>query len=305
MPTSIHGTNGITFNDGSTQTTRPAVGFRNRIINGDMRIDQRSSGASYAITSSLYGSCDRWGSLAGANGVWSQQRVSTGSTDFPFAMRVQRTAGSTSTATVYIGQIIETTNCADLAGKSVTLSFDAIAGANFSSSGSVITCQVYAGTGSDQGWTSLNSGSWSGFAISISASQAITTTKTRYSFTGSIPAGTNEIAVRFDVAGTGTAGANDWFQITGVQLEAGLTATEFERRPIGTELALCQRYFQTSSFFVVNASAYSNYYFKATMRIAPTVTMSYAYPATITADGFYSATAAASGNTIITATAEL
>ena len=240
---------------GTAAITSGLTGFRNRIINGDMRIDQRSSGASYAITSSLYGSCDRWGSLAGANGVWSQQRVSTGSTDFPFAMRVQRTAGSTSTATVYIGQIIETTNCADLAGKSVTLSFDAIAGANFSSSGSVITCQVYAGTGSDQGWTSLNSGSWSGFAISISASQAITTTKTRYSFTGSIPAGTNEIAVRFDVAGTGTAGANDWFQITGVQLEAGSTATDFERRPIGTELALCQRYYLKKAALTVNGLA--------------------------------------------------
>ena len=226
----------------ASSVTNP-VGFRNRLINGDMRIDQRSGGTAYAITSSLYGSCDRWGSLAGANGVWTQQRVATALTDFPFAMRVQRTAGSTSTATVYVGQVIETTNCADLAGKSVTLSFDAIAGANFSSSGSVITCQVYTGTGSDQGWTSLNSGSWSGFATSINASQAITTTKTRYSFTGSIPAGTNEIAVRFDVAGTGTAGASDFFEITGVQLEAGSTATDFERRPISTELALCQRYY--------------------------------------------------------------
>lgn len=226
----------------ASSVTNP-VGFRNRLINGDMRIDQRSGGTAYAITSSLYGSCDRWGSLAGANGVWTQQRVATALTDFPFAMRVQRTAGSTSTATVYVGQVIETTNCADLAGKSVTLSFEAIAGANFSSSGSVITCQVYTGTGSDQGWASLNSGGWSGGVASISASQAITTTKTRYSFTGSIPAGTNEIVVRFDASGTGTAGASDFFEITGVQLEAGSTATDFERRPISTELALCQRYY--------------------------------------------------------------
>jgi hypothetical protein len=230
-------------NSAAPSWSESPVGFRNRIINGDMRIDQRSNGTAYAATTAGYGSCDRWGSLCGASGVWSQQRVATTLTDFPFAMRVQRTAGSTSTAVAYIGQVIETTNCADLAGKSVTLSFEAIAGANFSSSGSVITCAVYTGTGSDQGWTSLNSGSWSGFAASISVSQAITTTKTRYSFTGSIPAGTNEIAVRFDVAGTGTAGASDFFEITGVQLEAGSTATDFERRPISAELELCQRYY--------------------------------------------------------------
>ena len=160
MPTSIHGTNGITFTDGSTQNTRPALGFRNRIINGDMRIDQRSAGASFPITTgAVYGSCDRWASLAGTNGLWSQQRVTTGSTDFPFAMRVQRTAGSTSTVDGYVGQVIETSNCQDLAGQSVTVSFYATAGANFSASGSIISCYVFTGTGSDQGWSILNASS--------------------------------------------------------------------------------------------------------------------------------------------------
>jgi hypothetical protein len=243
MPTSIHGTNGITFNDGSTQNTRPAVGFRNRIINGDMRIDQRSGGNAYAITTSLYGSCDRWASLAGANGVWTQQRVATGSTDFPFATRVQRVAGSTSTAGGYVGQVIETANCQDLAGQTITVSYYATAGANFSSTSSLIYPTIDIGTGSDQGWASLNSATWTGYTAISSSTQAITTTRTRYSITVVVPAGTNEIAIRFAAIGTGTAGANDWFQITGVQLEVGSNATEFERRSIATEVALCRRYY--------------------------------------------------------------
>jgi hypothetical protein len=265
----------------ASAVTNP-VGFRNRLINGDMAIDQRSGGTAYAITSSLYGSCDRWGSVAGANGVWSQQRVTTGSTDFPSAMRVQRTAGSTSTAVAYVGQVIETANCQDLAGQSVTVSFYATAGANLSSSGSVINCQVYGGTGEDQGWLVLNTGSWTGLASLMTLSQAITTTRTRYSVTATLPSGIKEIAIRFDVTGVGTAGANDWFQITGVQLEVGSTATDFERRPIGTELALCKRYYyelpsgNTNAFLLqggmqTTINTLSCIYHPVEMRSTPTI----------------------------------
>jgi hypothetical protein len=170
-------------------------------------------------------------------------------------MRVQRTAGSTSTAVAYVGQVIETANCQDLAGQSVTVSFYATAGSNFSASGSVINCNVYGGTGEDQGWVALNTGSWTGFTSLMTLSQAITTTRTRYSVTATLPSGIKEIAIRFDVAGAGTAGANDWFQITGVQLEAGSTATDFERRPIGTELALCQRYYLKKAALAINGLA--------------------------------------------------
>jgi len=262
---------------GTSAITSGLTGFRNRIINGDMRIDQRSAGASYAITSSLYGSCDRWGSLAGANGVWSQQRVTTGSTDFPFATRVQRTAGSTSTAFGYIGQVIETANCQDLAGQTVTLSFYATAGANFSATSSLINLTLDIGTGSDQGWASLNAGTWTGYTAILNTTQAITTTRTRYSFTTTISSGINEIAIRFAAAGTGTAGANDWFQITGVQLEAGSTATDFERRPIGTELALCQRYYEVIISQLCHntawATSYNQGFWKATKRVSPTITL--------------------------------
>ena len=263
-----------------TSVTNP-VGFRNRIINGDMRIDQRSFGTAYSITTgAVYGSCDRWGSISGANGVWSQQRVTTGSTDFPFATRVQRTAGSTSTALVYVGQVIETTNCQDLAGQAVTLSFYATAGANFSATSSLINVNLDIGTGSDQGWSALNAGTWTGYSAILNTTQAITATRTRYSFTTTISSGINEIAVRFAAAGSGTAGANDYFEITGVQLEAGSNATDLERRPIGTELALCYRYLpfftlgNTTIGIIGQASATNTAYytlpFQTTARTSPT-----------------------------------
>jgi len=284
-----YGTSGQVLTSAGTSSapswaTNP-VGFRNRIINGDMRIDQRSSGASYAVTTvAAYGSCDRWGSFSGANGVWSQQRVTTGSTDFPFATRVQRTAGSTSTAAVYIGQVIETTNCQDLAGQTITLSYYATAGANFSAASSSVQAEVWTGTGSDQGWSALNTAAWTGQTLIINSTQPITTTRTRYSVTAAVPAGVKEIAIRFYAVGTGTAGANDFFQILGVQLEAGSTATEFERRPIGTETMLCQRYYELLSATGTGQGAFANsgygatsgvitqsIMFKATKRTTPTI----------------------------------
>jgi hypothetical protein len=69
----------------------------------------------------------------------------------------------------------------------------------------------------------------------------------------------------------GTNGAT--WQVSGVQLEKGSTATSFDYRPYGTELALCQRYYQTSTVFV--SASTDTYYgiwaFKVSMRAAPTI----------------------------------
>ena len=78
MPLSIHGTNGITFNDGSTQNTRPAVGFRNRIINDDMRIDQRNAGASVSVPNgTITYITGRWNVYEDTSGFISSQRSTT------------------------------------------------------------------------------------------------------------------------------------------------------------------------------------------------------------------------------------
>jgi len=71
-----------------------------------------------------------------------------------------------------------------------------------------------------------------------------------------------------------TSGAT--FYITGVQLEAGTAASPFEYRQYGTELALCQRYYETSTVYLVaNSAAYTPFVFPyTTKRAAPTVTTS-------------------------------
>ena len=239
MSISIHGTNGVTFNDGSLQKTSAQTGFRNRIINGDMRIWQRGTTISNPTTSNFY-TADRWGSnrnsdISGA----TVSRDISGLSGFEYSLKLQRTAGNAATGSVHLYYSNESTNTYDLAGSPVTLSFWAKTGANYS--GGLLTVQLITGTGTDQ-----RVYAYTGATAPVNTTQAITSTWTRYAFTGTLPASATELGIMFFFTPTGTAGADDSVYITGVQLEAGSTATEFERRPIGTELALCQRYYSKS-----------------------------------------------------------
>jgi hypothetical protein len=75
------------------------------------------------------------------------------------------------------------------------------------------------------------------------ASVNLTTTATTYSTTCTVPSNCQEFAVTFYYLSSGTAGAADYFEITNVQLEVGVSATTFDYRPYTTELQLCQRYY--------------------------------------------------------------
>lgn len=219
----------------ATSVTNP-VGFRNRIINGDMRIWQRGTTISNPTTSNFY-TADRWGCnrSGDATGATVSRDIS-GLSGFEYSLKLQRTAGNTSVAGLTLWYSNESTNTYDLAGSPVTLSFWAKAGANYS--GGVLNVIVYSGTGTDE-----RVYAYTGLVSVISTNQAITSTWTQYTLTGTVPANATEIGLQFNWVPTGTAGADDSVYITGVQLEAGSTATEFEKRPIGTELALCQRYY--------------------------------------------------------------
>jgi hypothetical protein len=265
MPITFNATSGITFNDGSTQNTRPAVGFRNRIINGDMRIDQRNAGASQTFTAAaaLAYSVDRfYGYCTGANVTGA--RVS-GTTPNEFAYRF---TGAASVTAIGFGTRLEATNTTDLAGSTATLSVQL--------ANSLLTSVT---------WTAFYATTADAFGTLASPTRTqiatgtftVTSTLTRYTTQISVPsAATTGIEIVFTV-GAQTSGT---WTIDNVQLEAGLTATEFERRPIGTELALCQRYYDanTGEIFGAPANGTTNIQwggarFTVDMRTTPTVVL--------------------------------
>jgi len=248
-----------TATDSISNSVGSPYGFKNRIINGAVGISQRATTGTAVAVGNVPGGTygpDRFYGYSGTLSLWNIYQVSTGALDFPYAFRTQRIAGQTSTSASYFGQTIETSNCADLAGQTITLSFYATAGANYS--GGAATIQLLTGTASDQGTSSLNQALWTGLALPINSTFTPTTTRTRFTFTATIGATAQEIAFRFNWSGSGTAGANDYLDITGIQLERGTVATAFDYRPYGTELALCQRYFYQSEHFGTNSVSLSS-----------------------------------------------
>ena len=219
--------------------------LRNRIINGGMQVAQYGTSVTPTNLNFTY-AMDRFFCAlnAGTSGftVTQLNQANTALSGFYNAFRYQRNSGQTSTTTMAFGQTIETSNCYDLAGQSVTLSFYARAGSNFSAASSQITARIATGSGVDQGSNSAYNGTWTGYAQTNTVI-TVTTSWVRYTVTVSIPSGTNEIQVLFYWAGTGTAGTNDYLDVTGVQLEQGSVATPFERPLYSKQLADCQRYY--------------------------------------------------------------
>jgi hypothetical protein len=212
---------------------------KNFIINGGMDIWQR--GTSFVPAAVGY-AADRWGFNNVSSATYSRQ--ASGLTNFQYAMRIQRTAASISTNQISIYQSLETVNTLPLANKTVTVSFWARAGANFSPTSSLLGSFLYYGTGTDQNIQS----SYTGTTLVASTNATLTTSWQRFTYTGTVSSSANELALGFTHNPTGVAGANDYADITGIQLELGSTATTFSRAggTIQGELAACQRYYEKS-----------------------------------------------------------
>jgi hypothetical protein len=266
------------------------VVMRNRIINGGMAVDQRNAGAAQNITASNVYSVDRWAVVAGTtvSGTLTAQRVAVGSPgSSQYALRLARTAGAYTNA-LYATQVIETANCYELAGKTVTVSFKARAGAVYSATGTPINVYVRTGTAADEGVNGSTAGTWTGYAQAGTQSFALTTTLQTYSFSVALGASVQEIAVTLGTGSfAGTGAANDYIEFTDVQLELGNYATAFERRLNQVELAMCQRYYEAG--YVQNYVGVSGVGqvtmtvpFKVSKRAAPTVTTPSTTPATHT-----------------------
>jgi len=243
----------IIAQQGANNTT-----FRNRIINGAMGIWQRGTSS----TSAGYQTADRWYENA-SNTTTFAQETSNLPSGFQYALKL--TAGAT--AQMWIQQPIETKNCYDLQGQSVTLSVYLAASVSTS-----VTLYLYYSTSTDN----PAAGSWT--AVSSSTVTA-TSSYARYTVTFTVPS--NALTIMPQIITTSTVSNGTILYITGVQLEAGTTASPFEYRSYGVELALCQRYYYKNLPGASNSplgtgpcvsttASYQMTPFPVAMRIAPT-----------------------------------
>ena len=287
--------------NGVTPTSDNLMG-RNRIINGDMRIDQRNAGASTnnAGGSTTY-ALDRWAYYGTSASKFSIQQSTAAPAGFANSLLITSLAATTTGSgdEYWLIQPIEGFNTADLNwgtanAKTIVVSFWVRSSLTGSFGGSIINGAYnysfpFAYTiDAANTWeyktvliTAPTSGTWVGatngaglrcvFSLSAGTTYGQGTVNTWQSGTYKVsPAGVTNILE--------TNGAT--WQMTGVQLEAGSVATSFERRSYGQELALCQRYFETSvatqyqfisgTYNPPTLESYHTWYFKVEKRAAPT-----------------------------------
>ena len=266
----VNDTNGTINLLGQSVTTSSG---KNAIINGGMDVWQR--GTSFTTTG-VY-TADRW--FTGTNSGQTLTRQTTSdTTNLPtiqYCLRASRNSGTSNTNIVGIAQSIETQNSIRFAGQAVTLSFYARKGANLSGT---FTATLYSGTGTDQR-RDFGAG-FTGEATVATSSPSLTTGWVRYTISGTVAASATELAALLYFVPVGTAGAADYIEVTGVQLEIG-TATTFARTGSGIqgELAACQRYYWRSTSAGYSPIAFGGtssttgigccIFFPVQMRIAP------------------------------------
>jgi hypothetical protein len=281
--------------NGMTPTADSLQGFRNRIINGNMVIDQRNAGASVTPANFAY-TLDRWRAVQTAASKFSvQQNAAAVTPPAEFTSYLGVTSLSaysvTSSDVFLIYQPIEGFNSADFGwgtagAQPVTLSFWARSSLTGAFGG---VLKNSAGSRSYPFSYTINAANtWEYKTVTVAGD----TTGTWLTNNG---IGVN-VAFSFGVGSSGSGAAGSWaasdfwsstgavsvvgtsgatFYITGVQLEAGSVATPFERRPYGTELALCQRYFQKKTSVVTASSGFQTTHLMTEMRSAPTISVTF------------------------------
>jgi len=278
-----------------TDSSIQSLKNRNRIINGDMRIDQRNAGASVTVSGAVYG-VDRFRAVqTGGTGVFTIQQDSSYPSGFIKSLKATVTTAYSPTTTdrYEISQLVEGNNTADLnwgtaAASPVTLSFWVRSSLTGTFGGVVQNENAdynyvfsYSISAADT-WeyktitvSGPTTGTWAtGNGQGLKVTFSIGCGSTRLGTAGSWS------STRYEGA-TGqtqliaTNGAT-WY-ITGVQLEVGDVATPFEHRIYGEELALCQRYYTEATPQMVHAFSSTQVTGKLsypmTMRATPTGTI--------------------------------
>jgi hypothetical protein len=304
---------GVTLNSDGTaiMQVNGGMNFRNRIINGDMRIDQRNAGASITQTVAVAFPVDRFFIYGTVTSKFTAQQ-NAGSVTPPSGytnyLGITSLAATSLAAGDYyeVYHRIEGFNVADLgwgtaSAKTVTLSFQVRSSLTGTFGGSIANSannRSYPFTysiASANTWTSVSvtipgdtSGTWltnNGIGIAVQLSLG---TGSTFSGTAGAWSGSNFLSATGATSVVGTNGAT-WY-ITGVQLEVGSVATPFERRDYGRELMMCQRYYWqvsgvggsttgcTIDGLYANSSGAGLFYsfmHPVVMRTAPTATVNY------------------------------
>jgi len=273
----LDGSLGVTFNDASLQPAAASpYGLKNKIINGDMVIDQRNNGASTTPTVNGTYSLDRWQSVFTQASKYSVQQ-NAGSVTPPTGFTNYLGITSTSAYSISSGDIfnivhnIEGFNTADLGwgtanAQTVTLSF--WVRSSLTGTFGVVINNNNASRSYPAAYTISSANTWEQKSITIAGDTSGTWLTTNgvglqirfglgvgstFSGTAGSWSGSSFYGTTGATSVVGTNGAT--FYLTGVQLERNTTATPFEWLPYTTELQLCQRY-----YWRVNAqSSYTPY----------------------------------------------
>jgi hypothetical protein len=323
----LDGSNGVTFNDASLQGAAASpFGLKNRIINGDMRIDQRNAGASVSTSSGteIY-TLDRWQAIYAQTSKYTIQQDAgavTPPVGFNDYLGVTSSSAYSVLSTDYfsVRQKIEGYNIADLgwgtaSAKTITLSFWVRSSLTGTFGGALVNggeTRSYPFS-----YTVSTANTWTQISITIAGDTSGTWLTTNgqgvqvrfglgsgatFSGTSGAWAAANIVQPTGTVSVVGTNGAT--FYITGVQLEQNTSATPFERRLYNAELANCQRYYEdiTARFiWSSNTNNGSQYYytipFLVPKRAAPTIVATNS-----DANGFPSTASTVAGANTINAT---
>lgn len=247
------------------------VAGKNVVLNSALNVWQR--GTSFALTGSGIYTADRWYADGTGSGRTISRQVTGDTTNLPniqYCVRIARDSGNTATNSVNFTQPVETLNSIPYAGQAVTISFYARKGANFSQASSQITVQLKTGTGTDQNVRV----SYTGEATPINQNATLTTTWTRFSYSATLATTATEIQPLFNVGWAGTAGAADYVEITGVQLEIASSASAYSPNAstYQGEVAACQRYFYRFGGLIANE------YFAIGTSVSATTAIGYASP---------------------------
>jgi hypothetical protein len=243
-------------------------GFKNRIINPAMVIDQRNAGASVTPTvDGQYGSCDRWNYWLSQVSKFSAQQSSTAPTGFANSLLITSLSAYAVTGSDYfaVNQKIEGFNFSDMmwgtaSAATVTLSFwvrssltgtfgGAMTNNAFNRSYPFSYTVSVANTWEQKSVTITGdtTGTWVGSTNGVGAIAQFSLGAVAGKLgTANAWAGSWYVGSTGSTSVVGTNGAT--FYITGVQLEKGSTATSFDYRPYGTELQLAQRYYEKIGF---------------------------------------------------------